>query len=130
MEDPSKTKPETKAEAKSATAPLFAGLLDGAGIATAQAVGSAVNGCVTQYGEKFQSFLTNRLNEDTQFQQDVLACRDLQRLATLQSEFLMTALDQYSEHTRQLVDIGSTALEQMMRPNGEAVAQPVKAGSH
>ncbi|WP_212523445.1 phasin family protein [Actibacterium sp. MT2.3-13A] len=89
--------------------------------AQAQAMGrmTAFNGAVAEamgrYGQEFVGFVQDRLEEDARTQQELLACRDLTQLAEIQSRFLERAMQQYTDETGKLVDLGREMFDQAVR---------------
>jgi hypothetical protein len=79
------------------------------------AFNSAVAESMGRYGQEFVSFVQERLEEDAKTQQELMGCRDLTRLAEIQNRFLQRAMQQYTDETGKLVDLGREMFDQAIK---------------
>lgn len=79
------------------------------------AFNSAVAEAMGRYGQEFVGFVQDRLAEDAKTQQELMACRDLNKLAEVQNRFLERVMLQYTDETGKLVDLGREMFEQAIK---------------
>jgi len=79
------------------------------------AFNAAVAESMGRYGQEFVGFVQERLAEDAKTQQELLACRDLNKLAEIQNQFLERAMQQYTDETGRLVDLGREMFDQALK---------------
>lgn len=68
-----------------------------------------------RYGQEFMGFVQDRLAEDAKTQQELMACRDLNEVAAIQSRFMERTMQQYTDETGKLVDLGREIFEDAMK---------------
>ncbi len=71
--------------------------MSGMGFVWAEALGDL--------GSEVLSFVADRIKEDAKTQQRMLHCKDMGELHEIQSEFLQTAINQYTADTGKLVEM-------------------------
>jgi len=55
-------------------------------------------------------FIAERMQKDLEFQQRLMQCRDPKELHALQTEFIQTMIDRYTEETGKLIDMTTKAM--------------------
>ena len=89
--------------------------------AQAQAMGrmtafnTAMTEAMSRYGQEFMGFVQARLAEDAKTQQELMACRDIHELAEIQRRFLERTMQQYTDETGKLVDMGREVFDEAMK---------------
>ncbi|MGB8622661.1 MAG: phasin family protein [Paracoccaceae bacterium] len=73
--------------------------------------GTAMMETMTRYSAEVAEFMSKRLQEDVKTQHEILHCRDMDRLAEIQSRFFKTAMEQYTAETGKLMKISNEALK-------------------
>ncbi|MDK3072042.1 phasin family protein [Sedimentitalea sp. JM2-8] len=58
-------------------------------------------------GDEAFNFLSERMKEDATLLHGLLHCRDLEELRRFQAEFIRTAIDQYTEATGRMIELGA-----------------------
>ncbi|WP_299547442.1 phasin family protein [uncultured Tateyamaria sp.] len=61
---------------------------------------------MSDLGSEVLSFVADRIKEDVKTQHKMLHCKNVNELQNIQSEFLQTAIDQYTAETGKLVQMG------------------------
>lgn len=79
------------------------------------AFGTAMLEAAAKFGAEFSDFVAMRLKEDVKAQQEMLECRDLQKLAEIQTRFFQTAVEQYSAETGKMMQMSSEMLEDAIK---------------
>lgn len=79
------------------------------------AFNSAVAEAMGRYGQEFMSFVQARLAEDAKTQQELMNCRDMNEMAAIQSKFMERTMQQYTDETGKLVDLGREIFEEAMK---------------
>jgi len=85
------------------------------------AFGTVMLETATKFGTEFTEFLSLRMKEDVKARQEMLECRDLQKLAEIQARFFQTAVEQYSAETGKVLQMSSEMLDDAIkRMTGQA----------
>lgn len=58
-------------------------------------------------GAEVAGFIADRIREDVKTQHEMLHCKNIAELQTIQTEFVQKALDQYQTETGKLVEMGT-----------------------
>jgi len=59
------------------------------------------------YSTEVLTFMAERMKADLALQHDLLQCRDIGEFQKIQSEFLQTAIEQYTAETGKMVEFGT-----------------------
>jgi hypothetical protein len=84
--------------------------LQQANLGPLQWLGTAWAAALAEMGTEVMSFVADRVREDVKTQHEILHCKDLSELQTIQAAFLERAFVQYTVETGKLIDIGSSVL--------------------
>jgi len=77
--------------------------------------GTAMMDVMGKSGAEFAEFITNRLQEDVRTQQQLMSCRDVTKLAEIQSGYLKTAFAQYSDETGKMIKRGAELMDEVLK---------------
>ncbi|MDY6860675.1 MAG: phasin family protein [Pseudomonadota bacterium] len=80
---------------------------DTEGFSALSTFGTSVMENMGRYGTEVVEFMSLRLQEDFKTQHELMQCRDMSKLAEIQSRYLKTAMDQYSAETGKLMKMGT-----------------------
>lgn len=72
---------------------------------------------MSEINSEVVQFVSDRIRQDVQFQQELMKCRDPAEFRELQGQFLKDAFDQYSAETGKLVQMNQAALKAMTDRN-------------
>lgn len=78
-------------------------------------MGEAMVDYFGQSGSEFVEFVSKRLAADVQVQKELLNCRNPSDLAGIQTDYLRTAMEQYTSETGKVVEMNSAALENLFK---------------
>jgi hypothetical protein len=65
---------------------------------------------MSDLGSEALSFLSARVKEDVALQHKLLHCKDMKELQQLQADFIQAAIDQYTEETGKMIELGATMI--------------------
>ena len=60
-------------------------------------------------GSEVMQFMAERVQQDVDLQQRMLACKDVKELQKIQAEFLQTAINRYTEESGKLLEMYAKA---------------------
>jgi hypothetical protein len=73
---------------------------------------------MTKLNREIAEFVSERIRQDIETQQQLLRCRSFDEVASVQTRFLQTAMDQYSHKAQKLMRLGTEVLERSIaRPS-------------
>ena len=81
--------------------------LQSAGFGSMTWLGTAWIETMGEMSSEVLQFIAARIKEDVKTQQAILHCKNADEMRTIQSEFVQTAIDQYTAETGKLVKIGN-----------------------
>lgn len=81
--------------------------LQEAGLGNMVGMSSAWMETMGDMGAEVASFIADRIKEDVKTQHEMLHCKNMTELQTIQTEFVQKALDQYQAETGKLVEMGT-----------------------
>ena len=113
---------KTSTDKKTAAAPVTdmasdVAALQSLGFRTMSGMGVAWAETLSDMGSEVLSFVADRIKEDVKTQHKMLHCRDMAELQKIQTEFVQTAIDQYTAETGKLVEMSQ---ELMTVPKSDA----------
>jgi hypothetical protein len=76
-------------------------------VETVEHAGATLFEGVGRVQQEIAQFVSTRVREDLETQQQILRCRSLDDLREVQFRFVKTAMDQYSAETARLMKLGS-----------------------
>jgi hypothetical protein len=76
-------------------------------VETVEHAGATLLEGVGRVQQEIAQFVSTRVREDLETQQQILRCRSLDDLREVQFRFVKTAMDQYSAETARLMKLGS-----------------------
>lgn len=79
-------------------------------IQTIETAGAAMIEGVTLVQREIADFVSQRIRQDMETQQELLRCRSLDEMRDLQTRFFRTALDQYSAEATRLMRLGGEVI--------------------
>lgn len=85
--------------------------LQAAGFGTMAAIGSAFAEAMNEIGSEAVRFMARRLEADMETRRRILSCTDVHDLRAVQADFVRTSLDQYSEETGRMLEIGDKLMK-------------------
>lgn len=77
------------------------------------------------YNQELSNFMAGRVVSDLELQQQLVGCQSIEDVMKLQSEFLETALQQYSDEAQKLATISADVI----REDLEAIGRHIKLDS-
>ncbi len=87
-------------------------------VETAEHAGAALLEGVSRMQQEIAEFVSSRIREDLETQQQFLRCRSFEELREVQLRFVKTAMDQYSAETARLMKLGSEIMARSVERNG------------
>ncbi|MCV2881482.1 phasin family protein [Actibacterium sp. XHP0104] len=66
-------------------------------------------------GASFAEFINSRVKQDMELQQQIVKCKDVKELQRIQTEYLKTAMKQYTAETQKAMHDGAQVLEDLMK---------------
>ena len=81
--------------------------LQNAGFGSMAWLGTAWVETMGEMGSEVLQFIAARIKEDVKTQQAILHCKNATEMRDIQSEFVQTAIDQYTAETGKLVKMGN-----------------------
>ena len=75
---------------------------------------------MSKMGSEVMSFVAERIKEDVKTQREILHCKDLKELQSIQARFLQRAIEQYTEETGKLVEMNSNLIEATKPPKSKS----------
>ncbi len=84
--------------------------LQAAGLGSVNKMGSVWLKDMAALNSEVLGFVADRIREDIRTQQEIMHCKDLGDLQRIQAKFVRTAIEQYTEETGKLVELGSRML--------------------
>ncbi|WP_299692155.1 phasin family protein [uncultured Tateyamaria sp.] len=83
--------------------------LQEAGLGSMVGMGTAWLEAVSDMSAEVAHFIAERIKEDVKTQHEILHCKNVADLQSIQAEFIQTAVDQYQAETGKLVEMGTKA---------------------
>jgi hypothetical protein len=83
-------------------------------VETVEHAGATLLEGVGRVQQEIAQFVSTRVREDLETQQQLLRCRSLDDLREVQFRFVKTAMDQYSAETARLMKLGSEMLSRSL----------------
>ncbi|MHC0052610.1 phasin family protein [Actibacterium sp. D379-3] len=84
------------------------------GLALLGGFGTAMMEAMGRSGAEVMEFVGNRLKEDMKLQQELMNCRDMNKIGEIQAQFMKTAMAQYSAESGKIMQISTDAFEKIM----------------
>jgi hypothetical protein len=85
---------------------------------TVEHAGAALLEGVSKVQQEIAQFVSTRIREDIEAQQQFLRCRSLDDVREVQIRFFKTAMDQYSAETARLMKLGSEIMTRSVERTG------------
>jgi hypothetical protein len=76
-------------------------------VETVEHAGAALLAGVGKVQQEIAQFVTQRIREDLETQQQLMRCRSFDDIRDVQARFIKTAMDQYSAETERLLKLGT-----------------------
>ena len=76
---------------------------------------------VTEMQKEVAGFVSGRIRQDLETQQELLRCRTLDEVREVQSRFFRTTLDQYSAEATKLMQLSTEFFTRALGPSGAEV---------
>lgn len=87
--------------------------LQDAGLGPLAWMGTAWLDAMSKWNGELASFVADRIREDVRTQHELLHCKSVTEMQTVQAAFLERAYVQYTVETGKLLDMGSTLFPQL-----------------
>lgn len=88
-------------------------------VETVEHAGAALFEGVGKVQKEVAQFVSTRIREDLETQQQFLGCRSLDDLREVQVRFVKTAMDQYAAETARLMKLGSEIMARGVERTGD-----------
>ena len=72
---------------------------------------------VTEMQKEIAGFVSERIRQDLETQQELLSCRTLEEVGEVQSRFFRTTLDQYSAEATKLMQLSTEVFTRSLDPS-------------
>lgn len=70
---------------------------------------------MNEMGSEAMAFVSERIKHDVEFQRCMMECRDIREFQQLQADFLQTAINQYTEETGKMLEMGADVVRSCLR---------------